>query len=137
MPAAAAPAVISAKQPAETATFDPEWRDTEAFVTGPFSSEVRDRPNGIQLAVTLLIVGLPLIALVVVCTQLLGSSVTAVNLSLTAAFYVITGMGIRLTSTATVSGERFAGLSTPTSAGSFGLTRPLRSSTRRISSLTR
>ena len=96
MPAAASPAVLPA-QPVETAAFDPECFDASAsdgFATGPFSTEERERPNGVQLGVTLLIVGLPLVALVLVCTELLGSSVTAVNLSLTAVFYVITGMGI-------------------------------------------
>jgi stearoyl-CoA desaturase (Delta-9 desaturase) len=47
----------------------------------------------LQLAVTLLIVLLPVAAVVVVATTLLGG-VTAVDLALLAVFYVITGLGI-------------------------------------------
>ena len=47
-----------------------------------------------QLAVTLLIVGLPLAGVVLAATSLLHGSATAVNLSLLLIFYVITGLGI-------------------------------------------
>lgn len=89
MPAAAPSAVIPAKPPVETAPLELEWCQTE-----PFTVQDRERPNGVQLGVTLLIVGLPIVALVVVCTELFGDTVSALNLALTAVFYVITGMGI-------------------------------------------
>ena len=47
-----------------------------------------------QLAVTLLIVGLPLAGVVVVAASFLGGSATLVNLSLLTIGYVITGLGI-------------------------------------------
>lgn len=60
----------------------------------PFDTGERSRLGLVQLAVTLLIVGLPVAGLVIVCTALLGSGVTVVNLSLLAVFYLITGMGV-------------------------------------------
>jgi stearoyl-CoA desaturase (delta-9 desaturase) len=54
---------------------------------------VRSVVQRLQLAVTLLIVLLPVAAVVVVATTLVGG-VTAVDLALLAIFYVITGLGI-------------------------------------------
>jgi stearoyl-CoA desaturase (Delta-9 desaturase) len=54
---------------------------------------VRSTVQRLQLAITLLIVLLPVAAVVVAATTLLGG-VTAVDLALLAVFYVITGLGI-------------------------------------------
>ncbi len=61
-------------------------------------AEVLPDPPGrlglVPLLVTCLIVGLPTAGVIVVATGLVDNSVTAVNLSLTAIFYLITGLGI-------------------------------------------
>ena len=79
MPTAAAPAVVSSDTPLGNA---------------PFSSGDRERAGNLQLAVTLLIVGLPVVGLVTVCLAVFGSGATVVNLSLLIAFYLITAMGL-------------------------------------------
>lgn len=48
----------------------------------------------VPLLVTMVIVGLPVAGVVAVCTELFGSSVTVVNLSLLAVFYLISAMGL-------------------------------------------
>lgn len=65
-----------------------------AYDTAPFDTGERARLGFVQLIVTILVVGLPVAGLVVVCTALVGSGVTAVNLSLLAVFYLITAMGL-------------------------------------------
>ncbi len=80
MPIAVAPAVV---QPPPT-----------AFSTAPFGRADRARAGSVQIAVTLLIVGLPVVGLVAVSTAVFGSGATLVNLSLLAGFYLITAMGL-------------------------------------------
>jgi stearoyl-CoA desaturase (delta-9 desaturase) len=65
-----------------------------AYDTTPFDTGERGRLGVVALIVTLLVVGLPVAGVVIVCTAVLHSSVTAVNLSLLGIFYLITAMGI-------------------------------------------
>jgi stearoyl-CoA desaturase (delta-9 desaturase) len=55
---------------------------------------VRSTTERAQLAVTILIVCLPVVALALVTTSLLGASASLVDVGLLAGFYVITGLGI-------------------------------------------
>jgi stearoyl-CoA desaturase (delta-9 desaturase) len=64
------------------------------YDSGPFPSQERPQVGAPRLAITLLIVLLPVAALVAVCTALLGSGVSTVDLSLLVGFYLFTGIGI-------------------------------------------
>ncbi len=90
MPAALAP-VRPAAVTAESAEVTPPRPPIPTWY-GP--QPRRSGSQRAQLAVTLLIVGLPLVGVVVVAASLLGSSVTLVNLSLLTIGYVITGLGV-------------------------------------------
>ncbi len=90
MPAALAPA-----RPA--AVNDESAEGTPVKPPAPTWYGPQPRRSGVQraqLAITLLIVGLPLVGVIVVASSLLGSSVTLVNLCLLTVGYVITGLGV-------------------------------------------
>jgi stearoyl-CoA desaturase (Delta-9 desaturase) len=65
-----------------------------SFDSAPFASGDRERARAVQLVVTLLIVGLPVVGLVAVCMAVFGSGATVVNLSLLGVFYLFTAMGL-------------------------------------------
>jgi stearoyl-CoA desaturase (delta-9 desaturase) len=84
MPAALAPP-LQAVEAVRLPLVEPSW-------DGP--QPARSGVQRAQLAVTLLIVGLPLVGVIIAATSILGESVTAVNLALLTVGYVITGLGI-------------------------------------------
>jgi stearoyl-CoA desaturase (Delta-9 desaturase) len=65
-----------------------------AYDTAPFDTGERGRLGPLPLIVTLLVVGLPVAGVFLVCTDLLGSGFTAVNLGLLVGFYLVTAIGI-------------------------------------------
>jgi stearoyl-CoA desaturase (Delta-9 desaturase) len=89
------PTALAQERPAAVAAASPEVTSpTRPAPTWYGPQPTRSGVQRAQLAVTLLIVGLPLAGVVVVAASFLGGSATLVNLSLLTIGYVITGLGI-------------------------------------------